>query len=647
MTARPGDGKEEVRLDSWKEIAAYLGRGIRTVQRWEREEGLPVHRLEHAQRGSVYASRRELTEWWESRRRKDTAAVPNDIPAAAPSSEPRLERVTDTSAATFWPALSSDARMVVYVSDGGRDGESTQVWLQQVGGSAVQLTSGQRDCAEPTFSADDTRVIFTATGDATRNLYEMPTLGGQPRIIKRGARNGRYSPDGRWLAYIALESGDALRLVPVAGGEERTLAPGLVDIASATWSDDSHYLLVVAHQEPSIDLDCWVVPIDGGTPVDTGALRRGRQQGLIVITMPPAWTGGSIFYSGAARYGLHIWRQRVTPTYETIGAPELITPGGDFGFFPSAARGRLSFVATHADSNLWSIAIDAGSGKPHGPLRRLTRGAGIVGHLTLSQDGRTLAYFVVRMMPGELRVRDLETGSETIVEGDPGLNRGFPAISPSGHQVAYSAVVSGPPVRRPVFLTSTLDGETRLVRDDCGGRPRQWLDERTLLVETFGSGLNAFLILDTHDGSQRVLLSDARRKVSNPRLSPDGRWLAFDVAQPGGVPEVAIAPLGGSTPIPESEWRVIQAAASHPFWSRDGRLLYSLATFPNLDIRSRVLAQRLDPFTGEVVGEATDILMLREMIVPAMVTGVAPIVAPDQIIFVLGDYRGDVWIRDV
>ena len=50
----------EGRLDSWKEIAAYLGRGIRTVQRWEREEGLPVHRLAHEKRGSIYARRDEL-----------------------------------------------------------------------------------------------------------------------------------------------------------------------------------------------------------------------------------------------------------------------------------------------------------------------------------------------------------------------------------------------------------------------------------------------------------------------------------------------------------------------------------------------------------------------------------------------------------
>jgi hypothetical protein len=38
------------RLDSWKEIAAYLKRGVTTVQRWERTEGLPVHRLPHSKR---------------------------------------------------------------------------------------------------------------------------------------------------------------------------------------------------------------------------------------------------------------------------------------------------------------------------------------------------------------------------------------------------------------------------------------------------------------------------------------------------------------------------------------------------------------------------------------------------------------------
>ena len=217
------------------------------MQRWEREEGLPVHRLDHAKRGSVYASRRELTAWWESRRRPDSAPASTSAAASAAPRGPRLERVTATAAATFWPALSSDARMVVYVSDAGTDGDSPQVWLQQVGGAAVRLTSAQRDCAEPTFSADDTRVLFTATGESTRNIYEIPTLGGQPRLVKRAARNARYSPRGKWLAYIAIGARDSLRVVPTDGGTERTLAADLVDIVCATWSEDERHLLVVAH----------------------------------------------------------------------------------------------------------------------------------------------------------------------------------------------------------------------------------------------------------------------------------------------------------------------------------------------------------------------------------------------------------------
>jgi len=55
------------RLESWKEIAVYFDRRVRTVQRWEKEEGLPVHRHAHRRRGTVYAWSHELDAWWESR----------------------------------------------------------------------------------------------------------------------------------------------------------------------------------------------------------------------------------------------------------------------------------------------------------------------------------------------------------------------------------------------------------------------------------------------------------------------------------------------------------------------------------------------------------------------------------------------------
>lgn len=61
---------EGARLDSWKEIAAYLKRDVATVRRWEKREGLPVHRHSHEKLGSVYAFVPELEAWREGRRRQ-------------------------------------------------------------------------------------------------------------------------------------------------------------------------------------------------------------------------------------------------------------------------------------------------------------------------------------------------------------------------------------------------------------------------------------------------------------------------------------------------------------------------------------------------------------------------------------------------
>jgi TolB-like protein len=60
-------GNPADRLDSWKEIAAYLRRDVRTVQRWEKKEGLPVYRHLHDKLGSIYAYRNELTDWFNAR----------------------------------------------------------------------------------------------------------------------------------------------------------------------------------------------------------------------------------------------------------------------------------------------------------------------------------------------------------------------------------------------------------------------------------------------------------------------------------------------------------------------------------------------------------------------------------------------------
>src|ERR1700729_398931 len=84
------------RLDSWKEIANYFRREVRTVQLWEKREGLPVHRHFHKQLGSVFAFRSELKAWNEQVSQKSTQKFHGAQEATNPAAarEPGQARVT-------------------------------------------------------------------------------------------------------------------------------------------------------------------------------------------------------------------------------------------------------------------------------------------------------------------------------------------------------------------------------------------------------------------------------------------------------------------------------------------------------------------------------------------------------------------------
>ena len=77
---RMDGGAQGRRLESWKEIAAYLGRDVTTVRRWERREGLPVHRLLHLKLGSVYAYTTELDAWRDERAPATDAPDSRQVP---------------------------------------------------------------------------------------------------------------------------------------------------------------------------------------------------------------------------------------------------------------------------------------------------------------------------------------------------------------------------------------------------------------------------------------------------------------------------------------------------------------------------------------------------------------------------------------
>jgi Tol biopolymer transport system component len=643
MSAGPPDD----RLDSWKEIATYLGRGVRTVQRWEREEGLPVHRLAHEKRGNVYARREELAAWWESRRRTLAAEPPDAVDADAKPGVPRLERATVTSAMTAWPALSSDARLIAFVSDGGVDGTTPQIWVQQIGGAALRLTTGEREYSHLSFSPDDTRIMFTGADHAGQHVYEIPTLGGELRLLQRDARCGALSPDGQWLACVPRD-GVAVRVAARGGAGFRTIGADLVDVSCITWTGDSRSVIVHARSGPPAEPDWWIVPIDGNPLVNTNVTRTLRDAAMFTVPSGVAWVDDSLVFAaaGSRTKGVHLYRQRITrATYQPTGSAEQLTSGSESTWLPTAGGRRLAFLSSRADMNLWSVPVDAVSGTAVGPLRRMTRGPAPTGYLSITRDCRTLAYFSFRLGHGEIFLRNLETGSESVLADAPEGERGYPAISPSGTQLAFGIrMPAGQQAARPIFVAETATGAWRSLGDDCGGRPRQWLNECLLMIERFAR-LNSIAILDTETGRQRDVLHSADRSITNARLSPDGRWIAFEAAPAGEAATVFLASLD-EQPVPESGWVVVDRFASHPFWSADGTILYYTPTGTIPMVRSAVRGRRFVPETV-ALDQPLSVYQSSEMLMPAYLPGTAPIATPDQIIFVLGDFRGDVWLMDL
>ncbi|MGO9438140.1 MAG: tetratricopeptide repeat protein [Terracidiphilus sp.] len=107
----PAEKLIEKRLDSWKEIAAYLNRDVTTVQRWEKRESMPVHRHLHDKRGSVYALPEEL-DAWRQRRRTQPEEPDNGPDAQTPVAE-KIVPAQRASKARPWMALAAVAAIVL------------------------------------------------------------------------------------------------------------------------------------------------------------------------------------------------------------------------------------------------------------------------------------------------------------------------------------------------------------------------------------------------------------------------------------------------------------------------------------------------------------------------------------------------------
>ena len=218
--APPPSSQEEAvdRLDSWKEIAAYLNRDVSTVQRWEKRERMPVHRHLHDKLGSVYAFRSELDGWW--RGRGISGPEPDgeiQEPVAVSQSEPPPTVDPDGGRPRTWTWIHTAATALAIVAVVG-----SMFALRRDG------SNGGTDGAAPSPSADPTNLARPVNPEAhdlllrARYLSVRTTNEDNGRAIELLEQAIAIDPNFA-AAYGELSSAYVTRLAYVTPDESREL----------------------------------------------------------------------------------------------------------------------------------------------------------------------------------------------------------------------------------------------------------------------------------------------------------------------------------------------------------------------------------------------------------------------------------------
>ena len=208
-SARP----REDRLDSWKEIATYLDRDVTTVQRWERREGMPVHRHLHDRISSVYAFRADLDAW--ARSRSVQAAQENDDAISAPApAAPATGPAPSTSSARWRFILPLAAAGATVAIGAGRWLQMTEFfWRDPIADVRLQVVTDFDGVEQAAAVSRDGRfVAFLSDRDGKMDVWVTQVGSGQfhnlthgsaPELVNPSLRTLGFSPDGSSVTFWA------------------------------------------------------------------------------------------------------------------------------------------------------------------------------------------------------------------------------------------------------------------------------------------------------------------------------------------------------------------------------------------------------------------------------------------------------------
>ena len=487
-------------------------------------------------------------------------------------------------------------------------------------------------------SPDGKTIVFTGTTPASQmQLFarDVDQLSARPVAGTDGAAQPMFSPDGKWIAFLA---DGKLKKVPIEGGAAVTLASAKSN-NGGDWSPsgvivlgaegDHHGLMRVSAEGGTLEefthpngsttgvTHLWpVVLADGktmlltlydnkstqGSTLGIGDLVDGKVQSLGVKGMAPLGVfDGNLVYvladGSIVAAPFDLARRRVTgppvPVLDPVtvcrtcngDAAVRISRNGTVAYLTGTLTTQLAWLDEHG--NTTTVSSES---RQYDLWRRL------------SPDGRSIATVVDAGPQSDIWIVDVATGtSRRLTQG--GVND-YPEWSPDGKRVLFTSDRGG---FAHTLWAQAADGSTpaEQLTDSMHdlGPFSIGPDGRSVVITSGGTGANSLDTLHLGTARRAIPYLTGMSNSPVPRFSPDGKWLAYATFE-SGAPEVYVrsfSTAGGVYP-------VSSGGGYMPIWSADGHHLYyasgqaiyaaTVTTSPTFSVSSR---QKVAEFTGNAI----------------------------------------------
>lgn len=442
----------------------------------------------------------------------------------------RTTQLTTTPGLDLHPAFSPDGSVVAYSSL--RNG-NLEIFVRQLapGGREIQITTDGKQNLQPAWSPDGQLIAYHSR--ERRGIWIVPALGGTAKQLTEFGANPAWSPAGQWLAFQSDAPADISQTafgamppstiwrVPARGGAPEQITKVGSPVGGhgvPTWSPDGRRLVFATNDLGLSEL--WSVTPEGAQ------LQR-------------VWQGHSHFYD------------------------PVFAPDGKYLFF-STASGNF---------RLWRLRMTA-TGLPEGePVQLANTGAALARHLTITPDGKRLAYSSLTMANniGSVSLApntQAALSAPRLLTQDTNYRKNQHVFAPDGKTIAYNVWRMG------------ADGEIWLMDAD-GNNPRQltvepagvlgWLPTGDQLALNAKSAAGSRLLKADISSGKQTPLTQADIKVPTPfgRLSPDGQQLAFSSSSGGALNLWTISLADGAV----KQLTFDHELMGFPSWSPDSQYL--------------------------------------------------------------------------